>query len=188
MLLTRFPRNRCLKEPTNSVLSRTDAYVSASDLPPTCQTRLSMLLTRFVEDRCCFLVLAGVYAPVGFLTEMNHLRSSSSQRELQKPASYKPWLPSPFASIAFAPIVGDRRLSSSSPPIRVVTTFKCFGVSSALLPSPSRLSFGWLLRLPLLPSPSSVLPFQSRLSVSPSLLPRSQGLDPKSISIFIACV
>ncbi|KAG2409538.1 uncharacterized protein HKW66_Vig0002030 [Vigna angularis] len=80
----------------------------------------------------------------------------------------KPWLPSPFA-----PIAGDRRLSSSSPPLRVVTTAKCFGVSSALLRSPLRLSFGWLLRLPLLPSPSLVLPFQSRLSVSPSLLPRS---------------
>ncbi|KOM31637.1 hypothetical protein LR48_Vigan01g119200 [Vigna angularis] len=53
------------------------------------------------QNRC----ISGVYAPVGFLTELNHLRSSSSQRELQKPASYRNpgchlhLLPSPVTAV-----------------------------------------------------------------------------------------
>ncbi|KOM40338.1 hypothetical protein LR48_Vigan04g053600 [Vigna angularis] len=59
------------------------------------------------------------------------------KREIEKP------FPSTFASITFAPIAGDRRLPSSSRPLLVVTTAKCFGRflcnvwSAPLLPSPS---------------------------------------------------
>ncbi|KOM37195.1 hypothetical protein LR48_Vigan03g057600 [Vigna angularis] len=124
---------------TNSVLIRTEAYIAniyASVDPKSLpklpfqlgskQNRGISLCLRPATQTCPYFVSAGVYATVGFLTEMRAATET---------------LPSPFASIAFALIVGDLRLSSS-PPLRVVTTAKCFGVSSALLPSSSRLNFG----------------------------------------------
>ncbi|KOM29518.1 hypothetical protein LR48_Vigan715s000800 [Vigna angularis] len=83
---------------------------------------------------------------------------------------------SSFSAVASSSRCGHQRQSSR--------LLRCrWPLACALLPSPPRLTFVvWLLRL--VPSPSPVLPFQSRLSFSPtcchapSRLPLSEGDDP----------